>query len=142
VEPGDASRGADQAPEPGRKHDNRRLPPELTGLLPKKFEHGLNHVVRRRILRALHERPDCEGNPAGLAGNELVEETVSCVSYHLGVLLRCSMVQLARVEPVRGSVRHTYASVVYGETTVLSVLTQTEELDAPKRQTRGTGEGT
>jgi DNA-binding transcriptional ArsR family regulator len=141
VEQGDVPQGANQAPgEPANKQDRRRLPPELTGLLPKKFEHGLNHVVRRRILRTLHGRKSKEASPADLSENELADETLSGISYHLRVLMRMSMVMLDRVEQTRGTLRHTYISVVEQEPTVLSVLEKTEKLDAPKRgDRRGNG---
>jgi len=101
--------------------------------LPKTLESGLDHVVRRRILRALHGRTSGEANPADLSERELADETLSGVSYHLGVLLRHGIVMLERTEVVRGSVRHTYVSTVEDEPTALSVLAQTEELDAPGR---------
>jgi DNA-binding transcriptional ArsR family regulator len=135
VERGDAAQRAEENPDgPKRKQDRRRLPPELTGLLPKKLEHGLDHVVRRRILRAIHGRETKEVSPIDLSENELADETLSGVSYHLRVLTRMGMVLLKRVEPTRGTLRHFYRSAIEEEPTALSILAQTEELDAPKRK--------
>jgi DNA-binding transcriptional ArsR family regulator len=133
VEQGDASHRADSTPsEPERKQDRRRLPPELTGRLPAKFEKGLDHVVRRRILRALHGSSGA--SPISLTRGELGDETLSGVSYHCRVLLTYEMVELVGTEEARGSIRHTYASVVEENAPVLSVLGQTEELDKPRRR--------
>src|SRR3954468_9550153 len=128
----DASSGADQTPEPG-KQDRRRLPPELTGLLPRSAEQGLDHVVRRRILRALHGRSSSEASPAGLLGNELTDESLSGIAYHARVLETCGLIRLVRTEPVRGAIRHIYASGVEDDPVVLSVLAETAVLDAPAR---------
>jgi DNA-binding transcriptional ArsR family regulator len=134
----DAPREADQNPAPARKQDRRRLSVELTGLVSRKFEQGLNHVVRRRILRALHTRHG-ETSPAELAENELADEALSNVAYHVSVLLRCGLISLARTEQVRGTIRHYYASKVKHDRTVGFILSETEKLDALGRGAEQSG---
>jgi DNA-binding transcriptional ArsR family regulator len=140
MELGNGSRGAGQNPATPRKQDRRQLPAELTGLLPRKFEQGLNHVVRRRILRALDAREIGEASPAELAKQELADRSLSDVSYHMKVLLDYGMVHLARVEQARGTVRHVFVSLMEEEPVVLSLLAQTEELDALERGERSEGD--
>jgi DNA-binding transcriptional ArsR family regulator len=127
----DAPQEANQNPAPARKQDRRRLSVELMGLVSRKFEQGLNHVVRRRILRALHARHG-ETSPAELAENELADEALSNVAYHVSVLLKCGLVSLARTEQVRGTIRRHYASKVKHDRTLSFILSETEKLDAPE----------
>jgi DNA-binding transcriptional ArsR family regulator len=126
--------------EPGRKQDRRRLPVELTGLLPRKLEHGLDHVARRRILRVLHKEKR-EFSPAQLSregefGDGL---SVSVVAYHVNVLAKFGMVSEVRTAPNRGALEHFYVSAVDDDMRVLSVLARTKELDASERDFGGEG---
>jgi DNA-binding transcriptional ArsR family regulator len=133
MERGDAQ-GASRGPIPGRRQDRRRLPVELTGLLDRKLEQGLDHVVRRRILRALHAAEDAL-SPAQLSddGGELSDVALSTVAYHMKTLLKYRMVREDRTESARGALEHFFLSEVVTDPVVLSVLAQTEELDHPKR---------
>jgi DNA-binding transcriptional ArsR family regulator len=110
------------------------LPPELTGLLPRKLEHGLDHVTRRRILRALHEGQQ-ERSPAQLSreGEPLDGLSLSVVAYHMSVLAKYEMVSEMRSQPNRGALEHFYVSAVEDNPQVVAILAQTEELDATKR---------
>jgi DNA-binding transcriptional ArsR family regulator len=144
MELGDAPRESDQedAQEPDqadqedtslRKQDRRRLPLELTGLLTRSYEQGLDHVTRRRILRALHGRAGKEASPSELLANELSSDALSGIAYHAKVLRSFGMIHIACTQQVRGTVRHLYVSNVEDDLVVLSVLAHTEELDAPDR---------
>jgi DNA-binding transcriptional ArsR family regulator len=134
-----------KAPRPGRgsgsprKQDRRRLPEELTGQLPIKFEQGLDHVARRRILRAMHASGR-QFSSAELTRGPLTDFSLSTVAYHLKVLTKLKMVKLIEERPVRGVVEHFFASRVAHHPEVLWILTQTEELDAVKRDS-GESEG-
>jgi hypothetical protein len=64
---------------------------------------------------------------------ELTDESLSGIAYHARVLETCGLVRLVRTEPVRGAIRHIYASVVEDDPVALSVLAETAALDAPAR---------
>lgn len=130
--------GAPRDPMPGRKQDRRRLPVELTGLLDRKLERGLDHMVRRRILRVMHSAE------AGVSSAQLSEEggpladvPLSTVAYHMNELLKCQMIRLDHTKSRRGALQHFYISEVATDPLVLSILAQTEGLDAPKRASGG-----
>lgn len=124
--------GSRRGPGSPRKQDRRRLPEELTGQLPTKFEQGLDHVARRRILRTMHAGGK-QFSSAELTRGPLNEFSLSTVAYHLKVLTKLKMVKLVEERPVRGVVEHFFASRVAHHPEVLWILTQTEELDALKR---------
>jgi DNA-binding transcriptional ArsR family regulator len=132
--------GTTRGPVPGRKQDRRRLPLELTGLLERKFEQGLDHMVRRRILRALHSSKDAL-SPAQLTaqGGALSDVPLSTVAYHVTVLTKYEMIRLDRAEDSHGALEHFFVSEMSADPLVLSVLAQTEGLDAPKRAGGGKG---
>lgn len=129
---------AEQRPEPGRRQDRRRLPSELTILLSGKQEQGLNHVTRRRILRAIHiANQPLSSTQLCAAGGALSEGSLSTVAYHMKVLTKYGLVSEDHTTMRRGALEHFFASKVSDDPTVLSVLAQTEELDAPKRDGGG-----
>jgi hypothetical protein len=124
-----------QEPVPGRKQDRRRLPRELSGLLPADFNQGLDHVIRRRILRVLHIS-ETSFSSALLSHDQmgpLSDLSLSTVAYHMKVLARYKMVEQTGTRPMRGALERFYGSAVADNPIVLSVLAQTEELDAPRR---------
>ncbi|HXR60669.1 MAG TPA: hypothetical protein VN732_05020 [Solirubrobacterales bacterium] len=141
MEPGDVPRESDQevGQEPDqedarpRKQDGRPLPLDLTALLTRNYEQGLDHVTRRRILRALHGRAGKDASPGELLAGELSGDALSGIAYHAKVLRSLEMIHLARTEQVRGTIRHLYVSNVEDDRVVLSVLAQTEALDGPDR---------
>jgi DNA-binding transcriptional ArsR family regulator len=106
----------------------------LTGLLERKLEQGLDHVVRRRILRVLHRSEDAL-SPAQLAAESgaLSDLPLNTIAYHVTVLTKYRMVRLDRTRANRGALEHFFVSEVSADPLVLSVLAQTEKLDAPKR---------
>lgn len=67
---------------------------------------ALNHPIRRRILRALAERP---GSASGLAG--AFGEDVSLVAYHLNQVLaqECTVVTLVDTVARAGTLEKVYA---------------------------------
>lgn len=89
-------------------------------------------------MRALHSRRSM-ANPADLLRNELADETLSGISYHAKVLLQAGLVRLVKTDPVRGTIRHFYASEVHDDPVVLSVLAETAALDAPVRNSNRNG---
>jgi DNA-binding transcriptional ArsR family regulator len=131
------AQGANRGLGSARKQDRRRLPPELTGLLPRKLEHGLDHVTRRRILRVMHEgQREVSSAQLSRDGEPLADLSLSVVAYHMNVLAKYGMVRLTRTQPTRGVVEHFYASEVEGDAVILSILEQTEGLDASRREQR------
>jgi DNA-binding transcriptional ArsR family regulator len=131
MERGKASGAHKQGRGSPRKQDRRRLPEELIGQLSSNYEQGLDHVARRRILRAMHAS-GAEFSSAGLTRGPLNDFSLSTVSYHVKVLMRLKMIELTAERPVRGVVEHFFSSRVTADPGVLSILAQTEELDAPK----------
>jgi len=136
------TRGAHkQGPGSPRKQDRRRLPEEFIGQLSSAHEQGLDHVARRRILRALHAT-GAQFSSAELTRGPLNDFSLSTVSYHVKVLMRLKMIELTDERPVRGVVEHFFSSRVAADRGVLSILAQTEELDAPKGDGGEKGAGT
>lgn len=126
---------------PGRKQDRRRLPLWLGDLLSAKYKQGLDHVVRRRILRVLHAS-DAPFSSALLSDNErgpLSDLSLSRAAYHMRVLAKYEMVEETSRRPKRGALEHFFKSAVADDPEVMSVLAQTEGLDAPKRASGGEG---
>lgn len=129
---------AEQRREPDRRQDRRRLPSELTILLSGKQEQGLNHVIRRRILRAIHvANQPMSSTQLCAEDGALSGVSLSTVAYHMKVLTRYGLVSEDHATMRRGTLEHFFASEVSGDPPVLSVLAQTEELDAAKRDTGG-----
>jgi hypothetical protein len=132
------AQGAKRGPGSARKQDLRRLPLELTGLLPRKLEHGLDHVTRRRILRVMHEgQREISSAQLSRDGEPLADLSLSVVAYHVNVLAKYEMVRLTRTQPTRGVVEHFYVSEVEDDAAIVSILKQTEGLDASKRAVGG-----
>ncbi|HET7416411.1 MAG TPA: hypothetical protein VFJ61_02135 [Solirubrobacterales bacterium] len=99
----------------------------------RRLEQGLDHVVRRRILRALHSRPDGEASPVSLAEADLRDEPLSGVAYHARVLESYKLIGLVGHQRDQTYQRAVYASLVEEEPEVLELLAQAEELDARPR---------
>lgn len=129
MELGDAAQGPDPRAAPRRRQERGRLPLELAALLSRKFGHGLDHVVRRRILRALHDRPSGPVSAMELTEHELAGEALSSVAYHLAVLESCELVNHVDFKQTEGYRRRLFASLADDDPVVLAVLVQTESLD-------------
>jgi hypothetical protein len=107
-------------------------------LLSRKQEQGLNHVIRRRILRAVHAAGQpLSSTQLSAEDGALSEWSLSTVAYHMKVLAKYDLVSEDHAIMRRGALEHFFASRVSGDPTVLSVLAQTEGLDAPKRDGGG-----
>ncbi|HEY5941866.1 MAG TPA: helix-turn-helix domain-containing protein [Solirubrobacterales bacterium] len=114
------------------------MPPELTVLLSRKQEQALNHVTRRRILRAIHTsgRPL---SPKQLSSEEgaLSDVFLGTVSYHMNMLRKYGMVAEDHTKSRRGATEHFFVSEVVDNGAIRSVLDGAEELDAPHRDSGG-----
>lgn len=120
--------GIENQPKRQQKHDRKRLPPQLAAPLSAEFEKALNHSLRRRILRVLHGSP-VDLSPTEIAKTHLANESVSRVSYHVQVLLRCQTVRQTETKSVRGATQHFYVSTVADNPQVTATLAATETMD-------------
>jgi DNA-binding transcriptional ArsR family regulator len=87
---------------------------------------ALNHELRRRILRVLHERGESR-SPIQLSRQ--LEKPLSNISYHVRVLERLGALAETDQEQVRGALERFYASAVAGDPEVLAMLAATKEED-------------
>lgn len=87
---------------------------------------ALNHPLRRRILRTLHEAEEAM-SPIQLSRTLLVP--VSNVSYHVRVLRDKGALSLRRTRPVRGSSEHFYASTLARNPVAVHLLESTASED-------------
>jgi DNA-binding transcriptional ArsR family regulator len=71
---------------------------------PEQIFIAMNHPMRRDILRRMHGKNAI--SPRELAAE--MDEPLSNVSYHVGVLVDCDVISLVRTKPVRGSMQHFY----------------------------------
>jgi DNA-binding transcriptional ArsR family regulator len=65
---------------------------------------ALGHPTRRQILREMNGGPPA--SPRDLT--ELLDDTLSNVSYHFRVLAEAGVIKLVSTRPVRGSTQHFY----------------------------------
>lgn len=87
---------------------------------------ALNHPLRRRILRMLHEVGEAR-SPVEL--HKDLGEPLGNTSYHLKVLRDCNAVVETDSRHVRGAVEHFYASVVANSPSICEILDSTAEED-------------
>jgi len=92
--------------------------PDQTPTFPELLK-ALNHPLRRRILRALHEAGEAR-SPRELSQDLGVP--LSNVSYHVRVLRSKDVIALTDRRPVRGSSEHFYISVLPENTMVVQLL--------------------
>jgi len=90
---------------------------------------ALNHPLRRRILRSLHESGE-RSSPARL--RERLGAELSCVSYHVTVLVGFGVLKSAGEQPVRGAIEHFYVSQVADDPAIKALLESTKESDEEK----------
>lgn len=93
---------------------------------PNALRKALNHPLRRRILRTLHDVEEAR-SPGELS--KALRLPVSHVSYHIQVLREKHAIALTDTRPVRGAVEHFYASTVAEDQSTLQFLGSTEEED-------------
>lgn len=113
---------ARRAGDVGREPASQRF----DGAAPAELLHLLDHPVRRQILRFL-DGDGCPRSPRELA--ELIEASLSNVSYHVWVLEDREAVRPIGVQPVEGTKERFFASAVSGNELVAAILSYTEKED-------------
>lgn len=93
---------------------------------------ALGHPIRRQILRELMRRRT-ELSPSELA--EELGHSLSKLSYHFGILVECSAIELVRTRPARGSTQHFYRAAIEAEWARKAL-----RATAPNSKNRGRGE--
>jgi DNA-binding transcriptional ArsR family regulator len=78
---------------------------------PEQMVKAFGHPVRVRVLAILIDRI---AGPKAIA--EELDMNLSNVSYHLRVLQKAELVEIAEEEPVRGAIAHFYSAVWPEET--------------------------
>jgi DNA-binding transcriptional ArsR family regulator len=73
---------------------------------------ALSHPIRRQILREMIARR-IELSPSELA--DMLDHSLSKLSYHFGVLVECGAIELVRTRPARGSTQHFYRPAIDAE---------------------------
>lgn len=89
---------------------------------------ALNHLVRRQILRLLHE-PDGPRSPVRCA--EKLGRPLSNVAYHFKVLCDQAIIAPNGTAPARGATEHFYASMVSDNETIVQMLERIRKADEP-----------
>ena len=96
---------------------------------------ALGHPMRRRILREMDGGPPL--SPRELS--ELVDDTLSNVSYHFRVLADAGVITLVDTRPVRGSTQHFYGMSIEADwaRAVLAIDELPEEDRGPRGEEFG-----
>lgn len=97
--------------------------------MPAAVSRAVNHRLRRRILRRLHESAE-PLSPARLARR--LHDPPGAVSYHVKVLRGCEAVARVDRRGARGPVRQPYSSLVADDPEVTALLDRTREADEPR----------
>lgn len=95
--------------------------------LPIERQTALENVMRRRILRRLHQA-ETPQTPVELAARE--QQPLSSVSYHARVLTSCGLISPTGTRRMRGNVQPCLASTVREDRHICSLLAVTEAGDA------------
>jgi DNA-binding transcriptional ArsR family regulator len=103
--------------------DRPNRPPTYPELLQ-----ALNHPLRRRILRTLHEAGEAR-SPIELS--QAFDTPLSNVSYHVKVLREKGAIALTDRRPVRGTAEHFYFSVLPENRLAVQLLDSTRREDRP-----------
>jgi DNA-binding transcriptional ArsR family regulator len=72
---------------------------------------AMGHPLRRDILKEMQGKKEI--SPRELS--QLLEESLSNVSYHIRVLEKCDAITLVRTRPARGSMQHFYRFAIEAE---------------------------
>ncbi len=120
--------GQEETSGPLRGKRAHKLPLELAELLTPSVEHGLNHPLRREILRALNacDEPRSAGE---LVTRSLPKTGVTLISYHASVLEGCDVLRVSEVVPGEESFFRRYSSNVVDDPQIVAILVATESLD-------------
>jgi predicted transcriptional regulator len=94
---------------------------------------GLNHPIRRQILRILSTKGTVQ-SPSDMA--ELVELGLSNVAYHTRYLAERNILRCAGTKQIRGATQHLYVSKVSDNKLVKTTLSETEKDDRHIRKRR------
>jgi DNA-binding transcriptional ArsR family regulator len=95
--------------------------------------HGLNHPLRRQILRILNS----DTTPRGASEmTKLVTFNLPSVAHHARCLSKQNIIRCVRKQRVKGGVVHFYASNVRGNDLVEKILSEMEAEDAYVRAGR------
>ena len=109
-------------------HEEERLPDHLTQQLPREVRDALGHPFRRQILRVLDgQHPKLSA--ADLSQSGPVPCSVSSASYHLCVLTKSGLVEVAGSESAAGSMTRYFSSRPGRNRLVQRVLGDTEKND-------------
>jgi hypothetical protein len=101
------------------------LSPGLAELLPLDLRAALDHPCRRRILRALREDGGAQLSAAEIRAGGCATCTLSCVTYHLGVLVESRLARRLGAGSVRGRLEYAFAATPDAPTAVAEVLRAT-----------------
>lgn len=104
------------------------LSASLAARLPLELRGALDHPCRRRILRALREDGG-QLRAAEIRARGCSTCTLSCVTYHLGVLAQARLVRRLDAGSVRGRLEYAFAATLDGQPTVVEVLRATAAAD-------------
>ncbi len=107
------------------------LSPALAERLPLELRPAIDHPCRRRILRALHE----DGghlSAAEIRARGCATCTLSCVTYHLGVLVESRLARRLGAGSVRGRIEYAFSASLDGQPAVIEVLQATAASDSPR----------
>lgn len=104
------------------------LSADLAALLPLDLRDALDSPCRRRILRSLREDGG-ELNVAEIRARGCSTCTLSCVTYHLGVLVESHLVRRLGAGSVRGRLEYTFAAIAEEQPGLEQVLTATAIAD-------------
>jgi len=86
---------------------------------------ALEHAARRGILRQLHR----EGRPISTVDLAADGQPLSAVSYHARVLRGCGLIDTAKPQQARDTVRPCFVSTVCEDRGICSLLAATEASD-------------
>lgn len=101
------------------------LSAELAELLPPELRATLGHPCRRRILRSLREDGGDQLSAAEIRASGCASCTLSCVIYHLGVLVESRLARRHGAGSVRGRLEYTFAATIDDKPAVVEVLRAT-----------------
>jgi len=107
------------------------LSAELAALLSPELREALDHPCRRRILRSLREDGG-ELDAAEIRARGCATCTLSCVNYHLGVLVRSHLVRRLGAGSVRGRLLYAFVAIPDERPEVNVVLTATATPDGAR----------
>ncbi len=108
------------------------LSADLAGLLPLELRGTLGHPCRRRILRSLREEGGDQLSAAEIRAGGCATCTLSCVTYHLGVLVESRLARRLDAGSVRGRLEYAFAATIDDKPAVIEVLRATAASDGSR----------